>query len=261
MITVIGRASPPLDVSGRFLPRFEAFPAPERATAAHALASTTMHYGPRLTQSFYERPCATVARELVGCVLVHAPPGGPRLSGLIVEVEAYLGDGSDEASHSHTGRTLRNASMFGPPGLLYTYRSYGIHTCANVVCERAGTGAAVLLRAAMPLEGETEMRRLRSLADGRGGRWIASGPGRLAEAFDLSLEHDGTSALAPSLCLHAPAPGAVPGGELSCGPRVGISKGAELPYRFFLRDHPLVSPWRPGKVGRKKPAARSAERG
>jgi DNA-3-methyladenine glycosylase len=261
MITVIGRASPPLDVSGPILPRFESFPAPERATATHALASTTMRYGPRLTQSFYERPCATVARELVGCVLVHAPRGGPRLSGLIVEVEAYLGDGSDEASHSNTGSTLRNASMFGPPGQLYTYRSYGIHTCANLVCEPTGMGAAVLLRAAMPLEGEAEMRRRRRLADDRGGRWIASGPGRLAEAFGLSLEHDGTSALAPSLCVHAPAPGAEPGGELAYGPRVGISKGAELPYRFFLRDHPHVSPWRPGKPARTKPATRSAEGG
>jgi DNA-3-methyladenine glycosylase len=211
-----------------------------------------VRYGSRLTQSFFTRPCLAVARELVGCVLVHAPRDAPRVAGLIVEVEAYLGDGTDPAAHTHNGQTTRNATMFGPPGRLYAYRSYGIHTCVNLVCEPAGTGAAVLLRAAAPLEGKDEMRRRRGLTDDRDGRWIASGPGRLAQAFGFSLEHDGASALSAELCIHAPAASAEPEGELACGPRVGVSRAADLPYRFFLRDHPHVSAWRPGRAARSR---------
>jgi DNA-3-methyladenine glycosylase len=203
--------------------------------------------GPSLPLSFFERPCLEVARDLVGCLLVRRLAGGERLIGRIVEVEAYLGDGSDPGSHSHCGPTQRNRSMFGPPGRLYTYRSYGVHTCANLVCEPPGRGAAVLLRAVEPLAGLDGMLRLRGLAqrDPRE-RALASGPGRLAQAFGLGLEHDGISALRGALCVRRPAPDA-PALRIARGPRVGLTRGAELPYRFYAQASPFVSPWRAGR--------------
>ena len=106
-----------------------------------------MRLGPLLPAAFFARPSPQVARDLLGLCLVHRLADGALLIGRIVEVEAYLGDGSDPASHAHRGPTPRNRSMFGPPGRLYAYRSYGLHTCVNVVCEPHGRGSAVLLRA------------------------------------------------------------------------------------------------------------------
>jgi DNA-3-methyladenine glycosylase len=182
----------------------------------------------RLGRAFFERPALEVAPELLGCVLVHEVDG-ERLEGRIVEVEAYLGDGSDAASHSHRGPTPRVASMFGPPGHFYVYRSMGIHTCANLVCERAGRASAVLLRAVEPLRGLESMLQRRH---GRGGRELASGPGKLAQAFGIGLRHDGASALRGPLRVE-PARGDALGPVLA-GPRVGIRKAAELPYRFWV---------------------------
>ena len=139
-----------------------------------------MRLGPPLKRAFFDRPGPEVARDLLGAVLVHRLGDGTRLAGRIVEVEAYIGDGSDPGSHSHRGPTPRNRSMFGPPGHLYAYRSYGVHTCANVVCEARGRGAAVLLRALEPCEGIERMRALRGLGARSPERAIASGPGRLA---------------------------------------------------------------------------------
>ena len=102
--------------------------------------------GPRLLRSFFDRSSPRVGRELVGCYLTRRIEGGPRLVGRIIEVEAYVGDGSDPGAHTHNGPTPRNRVMFGPPGRLYVYSSYGIHICANVVCEAEGRGAAVLFR-------------------------------------------------------------------------------------------------------------------
>lgn len=185
----------------------------------------------RLTRAFFERSALDVAPELLGCTLVHVR-GGSRLEGVIAEVEAYLGDGSDPASHAHAGPTRRNASMFGPPGRLYVYRSMGIHSCVNVVCEPAGRGAAVLLRAVIPRRGEAEMSRRRG---GRSGRELCNGPGKLAQAFAIELEHDGLAALRGPLRIEPPAVDGPPR-EIMAGPRVGIRKAAELPYRFFLAD-------------------------
>ena len=120
----------------------------------------------RLSRRFFARPCLEVAPELLGCLLVHELDG-ERLEGRIVEVEAYLGDGSDAASHAHRGPTPRSEIMFGRPGHFYVYRSMGIHACVNVVCEPVGRGAAALLRAGEPLEGLEEMRRLRSIRRAR----------------------------------------------------------------------------------------------
>jgi DNA-3-methyladenine glycosylase len=198
----------------------------------------------RYPREFFARPCLEVAPRLIGAYLVHRLEDGDRLVGRIVEVEAYLGDGSDPGSHSHRGPTPRNRSMFGPPGRLYVYRSYGIHACANVVCEPAGSGAAVLLRALEPVEGVARMRRHRSLAPEAPDREIASGPGKLTEALALTLEADGCSLLRGSLRLRPPAPGD-PRLGVATSPRVGLGRGRELPYRFFAPGSAWLSRGRP----------------
>ncbi len=189
----------------------------------------------RLSRAFFARPCIEVAPELLGCLLVHELDSGVRLSGTIVEVEAYLGDGSDAGSHSHNGPTRRNASMFGPPGRFYVYRSMGIHLCANLVCEPAGRGAAVLLRAVEPREGIEVMRKHRS---GRGERELTNGPAKLTEAFAIGLEHDGRSALRGPLRVKARG---VRPQRIVRSPRIGLSKGADLWQRFFVADSPWIS--------------------
>ena len=204
-----------------------------------------MRLGKRLARSFFERPCLSVAADLVGVVITRTLPDGTRLAGRLVEVEAYLGDGSDPSSHSHRGPTLRNRSMFGPPGRIYAYRSYGVHTCVNVVCEAEGRGAAVLLRALQPLEGDSVMRRLRGLAAERSPREIARGPGRLAQALGLRLEDDGASLLRGDLALYEGGAD-LPPLRLARGPRIGISQATALPYRFYAAESPWVSAWRGG---------------
>ncbi|MFO0689594.1 MAG: DNA-3-methyladenine glycosylase [Myxococcota bacterium] len=205
-----------------------------------------------LAQAFYARDALTVARELVGCRLVHRLSDGTRLVLRLVEVEAYLGDGSDPASHAHRGPTARNRAMFGPPGRLYAYRSYGIHTCVNVVCAEAGHGAAVLLRAGEPVCGVERMRALRALEATAPLRAIASGPGRLAEALGLNLDHDGVSLLRGALTILPPTPDA-PAPRLAAGPRVGITQAAALPYRYFDEASACVSAFRRG--GRLSPSS------
>ena len=190
----------------------------------------------RLSRRFFARPCLEVAPELLGLVLVHELADGTRLAARIVEVEAYLGDGSDAASHAHRGPTPRSRVMFGRPGHFYVYRSMGLHRCVNVVTEPEGRGAAVLLRAAEPLEGEARMRRLRG---GRDGRELLNGPGKLCQALAIRLEHDGADALRGPLRLER-WPGA-PAFQIRVSPRIGISKAVDLPYRFFARDSPHVS--------------------
>lgn len=196
-------------------------------------------------QAFYARDARAVAADLIGCRLVHRLPDGERLVLRLVEVEAYLGDGSDPASHAHRGPTERNRAMFGPPGRLYAYRSYGIHVCVNVVCGPVGHGAAVLLRAGEPLCGETRMRALRGLDAVAARRRIASGPGRLAEALALDLAHDGQSLLRGRLTL-LPAARDAPPPRIEVGPRVGLTKATDLPYRFFDAASDCVSPFRAG---------------
>jgi DNA-3-methyladenine glycosylase len=199
-----------------------------------------MRLGPPLSRAFFERPAPEVARALLGAFLVHQLAGGARLAGRIVEVEAYIGDGSDPGSHSHRGPTPRNGSMFGPPGRLYSYLSYGMHVCANVVCEARGRGAAVLLRALEPCEGGERMRELRGLPADAPARTIASGPGRLAQALGITLADDGRSLLRGALVLRAPAVGAAPV-ELAVSTRIGITQGAALPYRFYDASSGCVS--------------------
>jgi DNA-3-methyladenine glycosylase len=199
----------------------------------------------RLDRGFFARPVLAVAPDLLGCRLLRVLPDGARLEGRIVEVEAYLGDGSDAGSHSHRGETRRNRSMFGPPGHFYVYLSHGLHFCANLVCEPAGTGAAVLLRAVEPLAGVERMRALRA---GRDGRELTNGPGKLAQAFAITLDDDGAPALRGSLRIEARSEARAP--AIATSTRIGLGKGRDLPYRFFVRESPWVS--RP--AGRALPA-------
>jgi DNA-3-methyladenine glycosylase len=158
------------------------------------------------------------------------------VGGVIVEAEAYAPD--DPASHSYRGRTAGNAAMFGPPGTLYVYRSYGIHWCANVVCGKEGTGAAVLLRAAEPTHGIEAMRERRGIADLER---LCSGPGCLTQALGITREHDGLALDRPPFELHHPERSA----EVVAGPRVGITRATDLPWRYSVRSSRFVSRPRP----------------
>ena len=180
-----------------------------------------------LTQEFFARGVHEVAEELIGATFLVDGVGGK-----IVELEAYHHE--DPAAHGYGGRTARNASMFGPPGHAYVYRSYGLHWCANVVCEPDGVGAAVLLRALEPTQGLEEMRARRGLVDAR---LLCSGPGRLTQALGLTQEHDG--ARLDRLPLRLLSPRAT--FEVDVGPRIGISHGEERPWRYVLRDSSFVS--------------------
>jgi len=165
-----------------------------------------------------------VARDLLGAVLV-VERHGIRVAGRIIETEAYTTD--DPASHSFRGRTPRNAVMFGPAGHLYVYRSYGIHWCANVVTGAEGDGQAVLLRAVDPLDGADEMLRR------RGRRPLADGPGKLCQAFGLDGDDDGAD-----LCGRGPMrildDVAVQQSDPIVGPRVGITRAVDTPWRFRI---------------------------
>jgi DNA-3-methyladenine glycosylase len=170
--------------------------------------------------------------------LVRWLPDGTRLTGRIVEVEAYGPD--DPASHAFRGPTRRNAVMFGAPGHLYVYFTYGMHFCMNVVTGRVGEGSAVLLRAVEPLEGLEEMRRRR----GREAvRELCSGPARLCQAFGVDRGLDGADLVrGPELWLAQGEP--VSPGSISRGARVGIRVGLEHPWRFHVAGDPFVSPGR-----------------
>jgi len=194
---------------------------------------------PPFTQRFFERSCLELAPELLGAQLVSQLETGEELRARIVELEAYLGDGSDPAAHSHRGPTPRSASMFGPAGHFYVYRSMGIHFCVNLVCEPPGRGSAILLRAAAPLSGFAVMaeRRGRERPRPNPRDWL-SGPGKLCQAYGITRALDGQSALRGPLRLR---PGPAPSEVILCGPRIGIRHARELPYRFFLGGDPHVS--------------------
>lgn len=168
-----------------------------------------------------------VAVSLLGCTLLVDGVGGR-----IVEVEAYAPD--DPASHSYRGRTARNAAMFGAPGRLYVYRSYGVHWCANVVCERKGVGAAVLLRSLEPTHGLETMARRRGVAD----PWLlCAGPGRLTQALGITSSHDGADLGAPPFAV-LPAEEAI---EVETTPRIGITRAAEREWRYVVRGSQWAS--------------------
>ncbi len=180
----------------------------------------------------------TAARQLLGAVITTR---GVRAR--VVEVEAYGGpeDGPwpDPAAHSYRGPTLRNVVMFGPPGRLYTYRSHGIHVCANVSCAPDGIAAAVLLRAAVIESGHRRAQGRRGPAVSAAG--LARGPGNLCSALGITMDDNGIDVFDPGspVRLELTEPG-----ESLCGPRVGVSQAADRPWRFWLPGHPEVSAYR-----------------
>jgi DNA-3-methyladenine glycosylase len=192
----------------------------------------------RLSRAFFRRSVHEVAPDLIGATLLFDGVGGR-----IVEVEAY--HHTEPAAHSFRGPTRRNAVMFGPPGYAYVYRSYGIHWCLNFVCEPEGSASAVLIRAIEPTVGLPAMRRRRGMRDER---LLCSGPGRVCEALRITAAHNGLALDAPPFALSART-GAV---EVIAGPRIGITKAADLPWRYGLKGSRFLSkPFTPGA----KPAA------
>jgi DNA-3-methyladenine glycosylase len=171
-----------------------------------------------------------VAPALLGCVVRHGDTAG-----VIVETEAY--HESEPACHAFVGLTARTAPLFGPPGRAYVYRSYGIHALLNAVCDEEGVGAAVLIRALEPLEGIEHMRARRGVDD------LCSGPGKLTQALGVTLEHNATDLAAGPVVIEAPPPG-WDDVQVVTGPRIGITKAAELPWRFCVAGSRSVSrPW------------------
>jgi DNA-3-methyladenine glycosylase len=189
-----------------------------------------------IDRAFFARPVLDVAPDLLGCVLRHGDT-----SGVIVEAEAY--HVSEPACHAYVGVTPRTQTLFGPPGHAYVYRSYGIHALVNAVCEPEGVGAAVLIRALEPLDGVGEMvarRRTTRELD------LCSGPGKLTQALGIELDLDADDLLSGPLRIE-PRPPQWRDVRWVTGPRIGITKAAELPWRFCAVGAPSVSrPWPDG---------------
>lgn len=181
----------------------------------------------RLTKAFFNRSVHEVAPDLIGTTLLFGGVGGR-----LVEVEAY--HHTDPAAHSYHGPTPRNVVMFGPAGYAYVYRSYGIHWCLNFVCEPKGSAAAVLIRALEPTVGLARMRRRRGLSDVR---LLCSGPGRLCQALGITRADNGLMLDEPPFELLARS-GEV---EIVTGPRIGLTKAVEKPWRYGLKDSRFLS--------------------
>jgi DNA-3-methyladenine glycosylase len=189
--------------------------------------------GPR-ERAFYDRDVHTVARDLIGCVVRHGDTAGR-----IVETESY--HESEAACHAHVGLTARTHTLFQPAGIAYVYRSYGIHALLNAVAEDEGVGAAVLIRALEPLEGVDLMRERRAgiarFED------LANGPGKLTQALGIGLDLNGTSLVGGPIAID-PAPPGEPPPDIVVGERIGITKAADLPWRFCDSGSACVSkPW------------------
>jgi DNA-3-methyladenine glycosylase len=183
--------------------------------------------GKPLKRAFFGRSVLEVAPDLIGVTLLVDGVGG-----VIVEVEAY--HHSEPAAHSFNGPTPRNQVMFGPPGFIYVYRSYGIHWCVNFVCEKEGSASAVLIRALQPTHGIATMRRRRGLHDER---TLCSGPGRLTEALAITHRHNGLALDAPPFALYART-GKV---DIVTGVRIGLTKAVDLPWRYGLKGSRFLS--------------------
>ena len=177
-------------------------------------------------------PVLETAPRLLGAVLRHGD-----VAVRVTEVEAYAGE-ADPGSHAYRGRTRRNATMFGPPGHLYCYFTYGMHVCCNVVCGPEGSASAVLLRAGEVVDGIGLARERRPRASDRD---LARGPARLCNALGITLEHDGTDLTVGPVTLTA---GSAPE-HVSSGPRVGLRAAADRPWRFWATGEPTVSTYRP----------------
>ena len=198
-----------------------------RSKLAVPASAVPVKLGPPLPQKFFARSVHEVAPELIGATMLVNGVGG-----IIVEVEAY--HQTEPAAHSYRGPTPRTMVMFGPPGFAYVYRSYGIHWCINFICEKEGSAAAVLIRALQPTHGLAAMRRRRGLEEER---TLCSGPGKLASALAITHAQNGLALTTPPFSIHART--FTP--EIATGVRIGITKAAELPWRYGLKGSRFVS--------------------
>jgi DNA-3-methyladenine glycosylase len=206
--------------------RGSAIRAKQRLVLTDRDAETPAH-SVRLRRSFFGRSVHEVAPDLIGATFLFDGVGG-----VIVEVEAY--HHTDPAAHSYGGRTERNAIMFGPPGYAYVYRSYGVHWCVNFVCEEEGSASAVLIRALRPTIGIDRMRQRRGISTER---LLCSGPGRLCEGLGITREQNGLALDRAPFALFAAEARA----EIAKGPRIGLTKAVELPWRYGLKGSPFLS--------------------
>ncbi len=198
--------------------------------AQHADRPRIGALGRPLRADFYRRPVLEVAEDLIGCVLSHGA-----LAGVIVETEAY--HHSEPACHAFAGLTRRTATLFGPPGRAYVYRSYGVHALFNAVCEGEGVGAAVLIRALAPVRGVEVMRARRGFQELPA---LCSGPGKLTQALGIELSHNGIDLSRGPVKIH-PRQGGWEQPDLIAGRRIGITKATELPWRFCLAGSEHIS--------------------
>jgi DNA-3-methyladenine glycosylase len=216
-----------------------------------------------MTRDFFDRPVLTVARELLGRTIVHDGPGG-RVAVRLTEVEAYDGP-DDPGSHAYRGRTERNAVMFGPPGHVYVYFTYGMYYCANFVCGPVGRPSGILLRAGEVAADSLELARARR-PSASSDRDLARGPARLAMALGLNREHNGADACDDGPITLLSGDDTVRDGDgdgdavgsgpvIRTGPRVGLSAAPDWPWRFWLDGDPTVSVYRPAKPRAARAAA------
>jgi DNA-3-methyladenine glycosylase len=206
--------------------------------ASERAARSARHagHGAPFRSSFYDRDTRAVARELIGAIIECTTPDGVA-SGRIVETEAYLG-AHDPACHAVAGITPRTRDLHGPPGIAYVYRIYGMHWCFNAVTEAEGVGAAVLVRAIEPLDGIELMRARRPRA--RRDRDLTNGPGKLCAALGITGAMSGAPLARPPVVVRRGTP--VADAELFVTPRIGITRAAEWPLRYCLRESEFVSP-------------------
>ncbi len=204
-----------------------------------------------LPVAFFRRPAEVVARDLLGMVVV-STAGDELTTARIVETEAYLGH-DDPASHGYLHRrNARNQALFGPPGSWYVYLSYGMHWCANLVCQRPGLASAILLRALEPLAGIDIMRRRRGRVSDRE---LCSGPGKLTQALGITRDLDASRMLRSDVLVRRP--GSIAAVAVTATPRIGITKAADWPLRFCLAGSPWTSRKETGGGSRRPPARRS----
>ena len=205
-----------------------------------------------LPAGFYARPVLTVARDLLGALVDRETADGV-VTLRLTEVEAYDG-AKDPGSHAYRGQTPRNATMFGPPGHLYVYFTYGMHWCMNLVCGPPGTAAAVLLRAGTVVAGTELARRRRPGATDRD---LARGPARMTKALGVDRELDGVDVTDPAAPLRVRAGVPVSSDAVAVGPRTGVGgEAAGYHWRFSVLGEPTVSPYRPAAPRRRRAAAR-----
>lgn len=213
-------------------------PKPAREAVEGGLPFDSARWRP-LPRAFFDAPPERVARLLLGKILVRRGRGGS-LAGRIVETEAYLGE-HDAASHAAPGRTARNAVLYGPPGHAYIYNIYGLHACFNVSCLPEGDPGGVLVRALEPLRGIPQMRRNRGLKESAGVQPLTSGPGKLCQALGITRVADNGLDLTRADSRLGLVEDDFECGDIRVTPRIGISKAADWPLRFFVDGHTCVS--------------------